>query len=69
MQARTIGAVNDGRVPARYQEELVASVNELVASITCAPPPEEEEEEEDDDDDEDDGPGKGKSKGKKRGRS
>jgi hypothetical protein len=63
LQEETIAAVNDGRVPARYQEELTGAVNSLVASIECPlqvepPPPtvsethhdEDEEDEEDDDD-------------------
>jgi hypothetical protein len=63
LQEQTIAALNEGRVPARYQEELTSSVNALLASIECTPPLEpppptvqethtdqdEEEEEEDDD--------------------
>lgn len=39
LQAATIAAVNDRRVPRRYQEELLGSVNALVESIECVPPP------------------------------
>jgi hypothetical protein len=39
LQADTIAAVNEGRVPARYQEELGSAVASLVASIECAPAP------------------------------
>jgi hypothetical protein len=38
LQARTIGAVNDGRVPAELQEELLGSVNALVDGVSCEPP-------------------------------
>jgi hypothetical protein len=37
LQQRTITAVNDGRVPPRYQEELTSTVGALLASIECAP--------------------------------
>jgi len=80
LQARTIAAVNSGRVPPRYQEELTASVSALVGSISCTitPPttpetavPEEDEEaedeEEDGEDEDEDDDGK-KSKGKKKGK-
>jgi hypothetical protein len=40
LQEQTIAAVNDGRVPARYQEELTSAVNSLLAAIECVPPPE-----------------------------
>jgi hypothetical protein len=61
LQEQTIAAVNDGRVPPRYQEELTGAVNSLLASIECElrvepPPPtvsethhEETDEDEDDD--------------------
>jgi hypothetical protein len=39
LQAETIAAVNAGRVPAHYQEELGAAVAALVASIACTPVP------------------------------
>ena len=39
LQADTIAAVNAGRIPARYQEDLVSSVAVLVDSIECVPPP------------------------------
>ncbi len=73
LQQRAISAVNQGRVPPRYQEELTAAVNALVVSIACVPaetdqPPVEEDDDEDNDKDEgDDGEdddGKGNGKGK-----
>ena len=57
LQADAIAAVNAGRVPARYQEELVSSVAVLVASVECVPPPVADE---DDDEGKDRGKGKGK---------
>ncbi len=41
LQQDTIAAINSGRVPPRYQEELTASAGALAASITCTitPPP------------------------------
>ena len=64
LQADTIAAVNEGRVPARFQEELGAAVASLVDSIECtpAPPPVSDEEE---DDEQGKGKGRGKGKGKK----
>jgi hypothetical protein len=67
LQQRTIAAVNEGRVPPRYQEELTSAVSALLASIECVPaetppPPtveEEEDEEEENDDEENEGQGKG----------
>ena len=35
LQADTIAAVNAGRVPAAYQEELGAAVSSLLGSIEC----------------------------------
>ncbi len=43
LQFDTIAAVNAGRVPARYQEELGSSAATLVASIECVPAPVEDE--------------------------
>lgn len=43
LQFDTIAAVNAGRVPARYQEELGSSAATLVASIECVPAPDEDE--------------------------
>ena len=66
LQADTIAAVNEGRVPAPFQEELGAAVASLVASIECspaAPPPVFDEEEEDGEQGK--GQGRGKGKGKK----
>ena len=37
LQADTIAAINAGRVPTPYQEELGAAVSSLVASIACEP--------------------------------
>jgi hypothetical protein len=80
LQRRTIAAVNAGRVPARYQEELTSSVGALVARISCVPPPpppattadedadEPEDEDEAEESDEDGDDGKGKQKGKKKGK-
>lgn len=63
LQAETIAAVNERRVPQAFQEELLGSVTALVESIECVPPPPAAEE--DDEDDEDRGKGKDKGKGKK----
>jgi hypothetical protein len=38
LQSRTIAAVNAGRVPAELQEELLGSVNALLAGVSCTPP-------------------------------
>jgi len=38
LQAETIAAVNDGGVPGELQEELLGSVNALLAAIECEPP-------------------------------
>ena len=70
LQADTIAAVNEGRVPAPFQEELGAAVASLIASIECtpAPPPpvsDEEDDEEEDDGEQGKGKGRGKGKGKK----
>jgi hypothetical protein len=80
LQQETIAAIDAGRVPQRYQEELTAAVGSLATSISCTIPPppvpdaaaededEYEYEAEDEDDDDDDGKGKkgkGKGKGKK----
>jgi hypothetical protein len=82
LQQEAIAAIDAGRVPRRYQEELTAAVGSLAASITCTIPPpvpdagaededDHEADDEDDDDDEaedeDDGKGK-KSKGKGKGK-
>ena len=61
LQADTIAAVNEGRVPPRYQEELGAAVASLVASITCVPAPPAAA---DDPKDGEKGKGKGRGKGK-----
>lgn len=59
LHADAIAAVNAGRVPARYQEELVSSVAVLVASVECVPPPVADKDE-DKVENEDRGKGKGK---------
>lgn len=79
LQQETIAAINEGRVPPRYQEELSSAVAALAASIACEPPPppapaddddedekDEKEKDEKDDDKDDDEDGKGKKKGKKK---
>ena len=38
LQRRVITAVNERRVPRRYQESLVSGVNDLAARIVCTPP-------------------------------
>ena len=83
LQADTIAAVNDRKVPRRYQEELLGSVNALVESIDCAPPapaveeeaPEDDEEREEDerneevdDSEDDDKPAKDNGKGNGKGK-
>ncbi|HXH88942.1 MAG TPA: hypothetical protein VNI55_10100 [Gaiellaceae bacterium] len=62
LQADTIAAVNAGRVPPRYQEELTGSVSSLVSSIECtlSPPSGNEEDKEDEADEEERDTGKGK---------
>ena len=39
LQADTIAAINAGRVPTPYQEELGAAVSALLGSIECTPAP------------------------------
>ena len=58
LQQEAIAAINGGRVPAAFQEDLLATANDLVARITCtpAPPPKEEHH------------GKGEDKGKGHGK-
>ena len=38
IQRQTIAAINQGRVPANLQEELLGSVTALVEGISCTPP-------------------------------
>jgi hypothetical protein len=38
LQHRTIEAINAGKVPASFQEPLLAAVNRLAATIRCVPP-------------------------------
>ena len=39
LQRRTIAAINERRVSPGLQEQLSSAVNELVARVTCTPPP------------------------------
>jgi hypothetical protein len=39
LQTTVIAAVNDGKVPARFQEALTSSVNDLASRVTCTPTP------------------------------
>jgi hypothetical protein len=39
LQQQTIAAINDGRVSPGLQEQLLSSVNALVARVQCVPPP------------------------------
>lgn len=39
LQSSVIAAVNQRRIPSRFQEPLVSAVNDLAARITCTPPP------------------------------
>ena len=82
LQAAAVAAINENRVPGPYQEELQASVNELVADVRCEPvttqvapppavvppPPEEQELEPEEDAEEAGGPPYGKAKGKQTGK-
>jgi len=38
LQRHTVAAINAGRVPARLQEPLSATANDLVFRIRCVPP-------------------------------
>ena len=69
LQAEAIAALNERRIPRRFQEELLGSVTALVESIELcvAPAPEEDAASDDDEEDEDD-EGRGKSNGKKKGK-
>ena len=68
LRSEAIAAVNAGRVPGAFQEELLASVNALVESIQCVPAPPADDETGEDEDEDDDGEGRGKEKGKKKGK-
>lgn len=57
LQQDSVQAINEGRVPAAFQEHLGTAVNDLAARIQCVAPPEEADEER----------GRGKDKGKKHG--
>jgi hypothetical protein len=39
LQRETIAAINRGRVPTSFQENLTGAVNDLAARVTCVPPP------------------------------
>jgi hypothetical protein len=67
LQQDTIAAVNDRRVPAPFQEPLLASVNDLLGRIVCVPPADEAEEgdEKEEKGEDDRGKGNDKNKGKK----
>ena len=39
LQRETIAAINRGRVPASFQENLTGAVNDLAARVTCVPQP------------------------------
>jgi hypothetical protein len=54
LQRQAIGAINGRRVPAAFQESLLAATNDLVARISCVPAPTPKEEQH----------GKGKGHGK-----
>jgi hypothetical protein len=41
LQAATLDAINNGKVPAPFQEHLSGAVNALVNEVNCPPPPEE----------------------------
>jgi hypothetical protein len=55
LRDETIAATNSRRVPGPFQEQLGATVQDLVSRIRCVPPPAKEEHDE----------GKGKHKGRK----
>ena len=38
LQQEALDAINTGRIPAAYQEQLVSSISDLVNRITCVPP-------------------------------
>jgi hypothetical protein len=39
LRQQTVSAINAGRIPGPFQEQLGAAVNDLVARIECVPPP------------------------------
>ena len=65
LSADAIAAVNDGQIPAAYQEELVARTQELVNAVNC-PPPVTQPEPQAEEDENDDGSDRGKKKGHKK---
>jgi hypothetical protein len=62
LQAATITAINERKVPEPFQEDLQARANELVNTINCPPPPTTTKE-----DDEGEGKGRGRGKDKNKG--
>jgi hypothetical protein len=76
LQSEAVAAVNERRIPQRFQEELLGTVAALAESIECMPPVVEDDgqdDAEDDDkdkgeDDDDDGKGKGQGQGKGKGK-
>lgn len=63
LRAAATAAVDAGRVPPRYQRELLANANELAERVSCPPPavpPQEPQPEEEEGDDGEQGKGKGK---------
>jgi hypothetical protein len=82
LQSQAVAAVNERRIPQRFQEELLGTVAALAESIECVPPvveddgeedeedegKEKDEEKDEDKDEDDEGEGKGKGKGKKNGK-
>ena len=45
LQQATVQAINRRQVPAAFQEELSAAVNDLAGRIPCVPPPQQDEQE------------------------
>jgi hypothetical protein len=72
LRERLTAAINEGRVPEAYLEELSGAANELELGVpTCIdklPPPPPETDEDDEDDDDDHGK-KGKRKKKDKGKN
>jgi hypothetical protein len=60
-------AVDAGEVPARYEDELIATAVELQNTVNCPPPPPPQPEEEEEEDEEGKGDGKGKGDGQGKG--
>jgi hypothetical protein len=45
---QVIEAINAGRIPPAFQEDLQARANELVNTVNCPPPPDEDDAEKED---------------------